>query len=210
LEFSMWRVTPSGRLDGLTVFKHPHGRYLPAGQLTFRGQEIFRPGAFTYAQSYLETDGASPNDPIGLALRQHRFPGSPEVPLACRDAGPEGWGRTVLSAAFEASVFVPFFPSSDEAWEWPVTPNRYTKGEAPIDRLRSKHVDEVAELQKACVIISKSACSAQWMNDGGKAAGEGKRGWPFPAIVTPPQAAGWNSRVRLNSTIRHLGCRLCP
>ena len=38
---------------------------------------------------------------------------------------------------------VPFFPSSDEAWEWLVTPNRYTEGEAPIDRLRSKHSDEV-------------------------------------------------------------------
>jgi serine/threonine-protein kinase HipA len=78
----MWRVTPSGRLDGLTVFKHLHGRYLPAGELTFRGQEILRLGTFTYAKSYLESDGASPIDPIGLALRQHQFPGSPEVPLA--------------------------------------------------------------------------------------------------------------------------------
>jgi Uma2 family endonuclease len=36
-----------------------------------------------------------------------------------------------------------FFSSPDEAWEWLVTPCRYTNDEAPIDRLRSKHVDEV-------------------------------------------------------------------
>jgi HAD superfamily hydrolase (TIGR01509 family) len=38
---------------------------------------------------------------------------------------------------------VAFFPSLDEAWEWLVTPCRYTNDEAPIDRLRAKHVDEV-------------------------------------------------------------------
>jgi len=38
---------------------------------------------------------------------------------------------------------VVFFSSSDEAWDWLVTPNRYTEDEAPIERLRSKHVDEV-------------------------------------------------------------------
>ena len=37
-----------------------------------------------------------------------------------------------------------FFPSTDEAWEWLVTPCRYTNDEAPVDRLRSKHIDEVA------------------------------------------------------------------
>jgi serine/threonine-protein kinase HipA len=105
LESLMWRITRSGRLDGLTVFKHLDGRYVPAGELTFQGQEILRPGTFTYAQSYLETDRASPIDPIGLPLRQHQFPGLPEVPLACLDAGPEGWGRSVLSAAFETSTF---------------------------------------------------------------------------------------------------------
>lgn len=38
---------------------------------------------------------------------------------------------------------VEFFSSPDEAWEWLVTPCRYTNDEAPIDRLRSKHTDEV-------------------------------------------------------------------
>ncbi|WP_046869039.1 hypothetical protein [Microvirga massiliensis] len=36
------------------------------------------------------------------------------------------------------------FPSPGEAWEWLVTPNRYTNDEAPIDRLRARHIDEVA------------------------------------------------------------------
>jgi serine/threonine-protein kinase HipA len=101
----MWCVSHSGRLDSLTVFKHRNGRYVPAGELAFQGQQILRPGTFTYAQSYLESDSAVAIDPIGLPLRQHQFPGSPEVPLACLDAGPEGWGRTVLSAAFEAFTF---------------------------------------------------------------------------------------------------------
>jgi hypothetical protein len=38
---------------------------------------------------------------------------------------------------------VAFFPSLDEAWEWLVTPCRYTNDEAPIDWLRSKHVNDV-------------------------------------------------------------------
>lgn len=38
---------------------------------------------------------------------------------------------------------VAFFPSLEEAWEWLVTPHKHTNGEAPIERLRSKHVDEV-------------------------------------------------------------------
>jgi hypothetical protein len=38
---------------------------------------------------------------------------------------------------------VAFFPSQEEAWEWLVTPCRYTNDEAPIDRLRSGYVDEV-------------------------------------------------------------------
>jgi hypothetical protein len=36
------------------------------------------------------------------------------------------------------------FPSPEEAWEWLVTPNRYTNDEAPIDRLRARHINEVA------------------------------------------------------------------
>jgi HAD superfamily hydrolase (TIGR01509 family) len=36
-----------------------------------------------------------------------------------------------------------FFPSPEEAWEWLVTPCLYTNDEAPIERLRSGHINEV-------------------------------------------------------------------
>ena len=36
-----------------------------------------------------------------------------------------------------------YFPSPEEAWEWLVTPNQYTDSAAPIDRLRSGHIEEV-------------------------------------------------------------------
>ncbi|MBO1908095.1 HAD-IA family hydrolase [Microvirga sp. 3-52] len=36
-----------------------------------------------------------------------------------------------------------YFPSPEEAWEWLVTPNLYTGSTAPIDRLRSKYLEEV-------------------------------------------------------------------
>lgn len=38
---------------------------------------------------------------------------------------------------------VEYFPSVEEAWEWLVTPNLYTHSTAPIDRLRSRHLEEV-------------------------------------------------------------------
>ena len=100
----MWHVSPSGRLDRLTVFKHVGGGYVPAGEMTFEGSEFLRPGAFQYDQSYLETPGATPLDPLGLPVVSQVFPGVPEAPLALLDAGPEGWGRSVLAMAFEGSV----------------------------------------------------------------------------------------------------------
>ncbi len=36
-----------------------------------------------------------------------------------------------------------YFASPEEAWEWLVTPNPYTDSAAPVDRLRSGHIEEV-------------------------------------------------------------------
>nr|WP_256439457.1 HAD-IA family hydrolase [Microvirga sp. HBU67558] len=76
----------------------------------------------------------------------------------------EGWRAAATAIAFrnEANEFiyparqfdrsrpiegldrvVGYFPSQEEAWEWLVTPNLYTSNTAPIDRLRSKHIEEV-------------------------------------------------------------------
>jgi hypothetical protein len=38
---------------------------------------------------------------------------------------------------------VGYFPYPEEAWEWLVTPNPYTDNAAPVDRLRSGHIEEV-------------------------------------------------------------------
>ena len=38
---------------------------------------------------------------------------------------------------------VGYFPSPEEAWEWLVTPNLYPDSAAPIDRLRSGHIEDV-------------------------------------------------------------------
>ena len=38
---------------------------------------------------------------------------------------------------------VGYFSSPEEAWEWLVSPNLYTGSTAPIDHLRSKHIEEV-------------------------------------------------------------------
>ncbi|WP_237050138.1 type II toxin-antitoxin system HipA family toxin [Microvirga ossetica] len=72
--------------------------------MTFEGGEFLRPGAFQYDQSYLETPGATPLDPLGLPIVSQVFQGVPEAPLALLDTGPEGWGRSVLAMAFEGSV----------------------------------------------------------------------------------------------------------
>ena len=95
---------PYRRLDRLTVFKHVGGGYVLAGEMTFEGGEFLRPGAFQYDQSYLETPGATPLDPLGLPVVSQVFPGVPEAPLALLDTGPEGWGRSVLAMGFEGSV----------------------------------------------------------------------------------------------------------
>ncbi|MDF2811114.1 MAG: phosphatidylinositol kinase [Microvirga sp.] len=98
----MWRVSRSGRLDRLTVFKATDGGYITAGELTFEGRGSVRPGRFRYAREYLECPAAAPIDPVNLPLIRRSFASVPEAPLACLDAGPEGFGRNVLSMAFEA------------------------------------------------------------------------------------------------------------
>jgi HAD superfamily hydrolase (TIGR01509 family) len=82
------------------------------------------------------------------------------VPVATLD----GWraGATAIAFRNEANEFVyparqfdrsrpiegldrvvGYFPSSEVAWEWLVTPNPYTNSAAPIDRLRAGHIEEV-------------------------------------------------------------------
>jgi hypothetical protein len=65
---------------------------------------------------------------------------------------------------------VTLFPSLDEAWEWLVTPCRYTNDEAPIDRLRSKHVNEV-------VRAAEGVSDFQWSHLYGPVSEAGSPSW---------------------------------
>lgn len=98
----MWQIS-RGRIDRLVVFKWTHDGYRPIGELSFEGGGRTRLGRFVYARSWLASAERMAIDPIGLPLRRGSVAGAPnEVPLAFFDAGPDGWGKAVLSAAFPA------------------------------------------------------------------------------------------------------------
>jgi serine/threonine-protein kinase HipA len=76
--------------------------YLAAGELTFEEKGWVRSGRFRYARECLARPEAASINPVGLALIRRSFAGVLDAPLACLDAGQEGFGRNVLSMAFEA------------------------------------------------------------------------------------------------------------
>ncbi|HSK42022.1 MAG TPA: HipA domain-containing protein [Arenibaculum sp.] len=95
-----WR-TSDGRIDRLVVFKAAGHDHVPVGELVFEGSGRVRQGRFAYARSWLDSADKAPIDPIGIPLRRKSVLGLPdEVPLAFYDAGPDGWGKGVLEAAF--------------------------------------------------------------------------------------------------------------
>jgi serine/threonine-protein kinase HipA len=97
----MWRISKTGRIDRLVVFRALGGTYVPLGELTFEGGGGRRLGRFAYARSYLARDDKRPVDPIGLPLRPVSVAAAPEeVPLVFHDVGPDGWGKGVLIQAF--------------------------------------------------------------------------------------------------------------
>ncbi|WP_158930172.1 HipA N-terminal domain-containing protein [Acidisphaera sp. S103] len=67
-----------------------------------------RSSTFRYAQSWLDANGGE-IDPIHLPLRRGAFRSDPstktEVPLPFLDAAPDGWGRSILTAAFPKQHF---------------------------------------------------------------------------------------------------------
>jgi serine/threonine-protein kinase HipA len=94
-----------GRLDRLVVYRWRGDDYAPAGELTFEGTGRIRTGRFRYAGSYLRADGSRAIDPVGLPLVAKSHAAAPEeVPLAFHDAGPDGWGKEILTGTFPASV----------------------------------------------------------------------------------------------------------
>ncbi|MGU3659503.1 type II toxin-antitoxin system HipA family toxin [Methylobacterium fujisawaense] len=101
----MWRISRTGRLDRLVVYRWQREDYAPVGELTFEGTGKIRLGRFQYARSFLRADGAEAIDPVGLPLVARSYAAAPEeVPLAFHDAGPDGWGKEILTRAFPGSI----------------------------------------------------------------------------------------------------------
>ena len=96
----MWRISESGRLDELVVFRWDAARYVPVGSLRFEGGDR-RIGRFVYAKCVLRSGTPRPIDPIGLPISGRSRSAHPdEVHLAFHDAGPDGWGKGILDRAF--------------------------------------------------------------------------------------------------------------
>jgi len=102
----MWPVSKDGRIERLIVFLDRGGVPVPVGALQFEGRGAARLSRFQYAASWLARPDVRPIDPIGLPLRRKPAVSAPyEAALAFYDAGPDGWGKDVLSAAFPDQVF---------------------------------------------------------------------------------------------------------
>ncbi|MBF0325296.1 MAG: type II toxin-antitoxin system HipA family toxin [Alphaproteobacteria bacterium] len=99
----MWKISEDGRIDRLVVYVTVDGQPVPVGAITVEGKGAVRQSRFAYARSWLG-DGF-PISPI-LPLRAKATVSAPyELPLAFYDAAPDGWGRSILTAAFARQVF---------------------------------------------------------------------------------------------------------
>lgn len=101
----MWK-TSNGRIDRLIVFADRGGEAVPVGGLTFEGAGRKRISTFRYARTWLQAK-AHGLDPTHLPSKQGAFrsPQDSEVPLPFLDAAPDGWGRSILTAAFPDQYF---------------------------------------------------------------------------------------------------------
>jgi serine/threonine-protein kinase HipA len=91
----------NGRIARLVVFVERNGSPMPVGELRFEGRGPMVRSRFAYARSWLSREDACALDPIGLPLVARAALSDPyQTPLAFYDAGPDGWGRTVLRLAY--------------------------------------------------------------------------------------------------------------
>ncbi|APT30126.1 dormancy and Sporulation [Methylobacterium phyllosphaerae] len=107
----MWRTSKYNRIEEMHVFRSGQSGYVPIGLLIFEGGSSRRIGRFAYSSDYLAAEGRRPLDPIGLPLGTKWRPAAPgEVHLAFHDAGPDGWGKGILSQVFpELELGMPEF-----------------------------------------------------------------------------------------------------
>jgi serine/threonine-protein kinase HipA len=101
----VWQ-TSDGRLERIIVFSSLGGETLPVGEIVFQGRGRVRQSFFRYARSWFAHPERRPLSPVGLPLRRKGIQGDPhEIPLPFYDAGPDGWGKTVLQYAWPNQIF---------------------------------------------------------------------------------------------------------
>jgi serine/threonine-protein kinase HipA len=101
----VWR-TSSDRIDRLVVFHLGSAKPKAVGELVFEGTGRVRRSFFRYAGTWLKDPDGHAIVPVGLPKRPRAVRSDPyEVPTAFFDAGPDGWGKGILSAAFPNSFF---------------------------------------------------------------------------------------------------------
>ncbi len=102
----MWQISKEGRLDQIVVYAHLAQGPVPMGLLSFEGTRKIRPSRFRYAKSWLARKDKFDIDPAILPLKSSSFNGLPyEVPLPFYDSAPDGWGKSIIQAAFPSQTF---------------------------------------------------------------------------------------------------------
>ncbi|MCB8882658.1 type II toxin-antitoxin system HipA family toxin [Acidisoma cellulosilytica] len=102
----MWQISKDGRIDRLVVYAHLAEGPAPVGLLTFERGGQKRLSWFRYAKSWLSRNDRFALDPAILTLKSSAFNGLPhEVPLPFYDSAPDGWGKSIIAAAFPSQTF---------------------------------------------------------------------------------------------------------
>jgi serine/threonine-protein kinase HipA len=102
----MWQISKEGRIDQIVVYAHLAHGPVPMGLLSFEGSRKTRQSRFRYAKSWLGRKDKFAIDPVNLTLKTGSFNGLPyEVPLPFYDSAPDGWGKSIMQAAFPSQPF---------------------------------------------------------------------------------------------------------
>lgn len=102
----MWQISREGRIDQIVVYAHLAEGPAPMGLLSFEGSRKMRLSRFRYAKSWLGRKDKFAIAPSILPLRSGSFNGLPyEAPLPFYDAAPDGWGKSIIEAAFPSPIF---------------------------------------------------------------------------------------------------------
>jgi serine/threonine-protein kinase HipA len=102
----MWQISKEGRIDQIVVYAHLAVGPTPMGLISFEGSRKMRLSRFRYAKSWLARKDRFAIDPTILTLKSSSFNGLPyEAPLPFYDSAPDGWGKSIIEAAFPSQTF---------------------------------------------------------------------------------------------------------